>query len=219
MWPRSASRPSETSIAALREAAQRLTEREARLRQAVALDQMRARRGGRGSSSPCSTLQAERGIAERARRPRGRRRAGRRSAAAPGPWAPGRARSARARAARASTTVSPPSRPIAERRLVLGEPAAELGEPVVGGRLGPDQREQVAERRCAHRGEVGEVDPQQLLRDRRRAGRRAGNARPRPSRPWSARARCRRAGRAARRRPRGRARPGCRPRAAAAARR
>ncbi len=62
-------------------------------------------------------------------------------------------------------TESPPRRSTPKRRLILGEARGELRHPIVAESCRQGRRQEVMERARAHRGEIGQVDAQQLAGD------------------------------------------------------
>ena len=200
MWPRSANRPSEMSIAACA------------MPRAPGRAPAAAGAGGSARSDGCARAPrpAARPAAPRARaphrpacrRPRCRRPAWRRCAAGPSPFGTSPIAVSDRVSGPGVDTVSPPSTEMPNSALSAARPAqnAASHSSSIVPRAG--QRQQIADRRGAHGGEIGQVHPQQLLRDLAGGVVRRENARPRPSHPWSAPAACPGAGRAApRRRP------------------
>ena len=183
IWPRSATRPSETSAEARRVLAQQLRQAGARLGQAVArAPAPPGRSGSSASSSPLSAQQPEPAVADASRSPARASPARRRR----GQDAPVRRDAQRRqrqgqRPGRGDGVAAEQPDPVA--RLVLGQAPGE------GFALGPaaarrTRRSTGDSRRAPRPWPRGRTDSPAAASSRPgRAGRPAGNARPRPGRP------------------------------------
>jgi class 3 adenylate cyclase len=146
-----------------RDAAQRLAERETRPGQAIALDEVGTRLVG-DLELALQHLQAQRGVAERAGDPDVVARFGPRAQQGRASWyLSDRGEGQGERPGRCDGVAAEQGDP--ERRIISREAGAKLAEPLVADLLGAGESEQVAERRCAHRRQIRQVDAKELLRD------------------------------------------------------
>ena len=159
---------------------ERLAQAKPRLRQPVAVDQERPlppRRCRQARPRPPSS--AQRRIAERARDVDAVSRPARRAAARRVPAATRPIAATESVAGPGVATESPPRSPMPKVALIGGKPGGEFCEPGLVARWRQRRHQQIADRRRALGGEIGEIDAQQLLRRPAPADRRAGNGRPR----------------------------------------
>ena len=143
-------------------AAQRLAQRQARARRAVAVDQ--DQRLVLGHREPAQDAQAERRIAERAGHPDvvADLRAGPQQRLPAGNQAQDGERECQRAMGRGGIA----AQQVATEALLVGhQPGREPPQPGIRNALGPGQHRQIAQRIGTHRGEVGQVHAQELARD------------------------------------------------------